>query len=219
MKVFEKFNKEYKAVIAILISAVTTLVANFLEGKLKDKAIAASLTSIILGLISYFFGNSIEKIFENKRSLRKKFLGDDYIEGYYYDESTDTSHVSLISIKLQDDGYLIEGQNYDKSKENFLIGWRSIVSVYKDRFLYTNYKQTGSKSSNKQHEYGILNIEFFGSPTDNYTGYYQDYESTIKHHVSGRKVSESDMKKYKNFEEIAEKKKFICDMLASSVEK
>lgn len=213
MKAFAKFSREYKAVAAIILSVLSTFISTLFEDELKDRAIVASLTAGIIGLSAYFTGKYIEFFFDSNKYLRRKFLGDDFIDGYYFDTSTDTSHVTLVQIKFKDESYTIEGQNYDLTRDDFGVNWDSEVACYKEKKLYVNYKQSGSLRSGFFEELGVLIIHFGGSPTSTYAGYYKSSAGDLQHQVRGIKVSEEELKEFNYFKDYAEKKKYFQQKL------
>ncbi|TAE26664.1 MAG: hypothetical protein EAZ91_17370 [Cytophagales bacterium] len=219
MKAFVKVSKEYKAVTTIVVSALSIFLSTFFAEKLKDKATAAALTAGILGLVAYFVGKFAEDLLDNSTMLRRRILGNDFIDGYYFDTSTDKSHITLVQIRLNNESYVIEGESYNTTTMEFNTSWQSEVTCYKERRLYINYFQMGGENEKDLTELGILNIKFTGSPTNMYSGHYQDYAGKLEHRVKGLKVSEKELETFNYFREHQDKQIYIRKKLGALVEK
>lgn len=186
----------------------------FVKPKGKDNL---HLPSDLFGLISGEYdsnrsdGNLVSGTanFCNQVRYNIQQLNINSIEGFWYDTSDKMEHVTLVSIRKNLDGYVVSGESFDTNKKVFLLTWSSIVSVFKDSILYTNYKQANYLSMNNLYETGILNLEFFGTPSDKYKGYYMDYSGTVKQTVRAIKISSSEISDFNQFKDADDRQKYM----------
>jgi hypothetical protein len=119
MKVLDKHIKQYQIFATTIVSALTTFILSVIEDRFKDKTVSNVVTTVVVVILSYVLGKIFESIIENNRSIRKFLLGDDFIEGYWYDEAKDLSHVTLYSIKFKNDNYVVEGESFNEMGKSF----------------------------------------------------------------------------------------------------
>jgi hypothetical protein len=213
MKVLDKHIKQYQIFATTIVSALTTFILSVIEDRFKDKTVSNVVTTVVVVILSYLLGKIFESIIENNRSIRKFLLGDDFIEGYWYDEAKDLSHVTLYSIKFKNDNYVVEGESFNEMGKSFST-WKSEVSIYDSdgRILYINYRLYTDNPS-KPLEFGILNLNFAGSPTTSNTGFYCDHTSNIKSTIQGVKLTDEEIEIFGNFIDRKEKGRFVIEKL------
>ena len=216
MKVLDKHIKQYQIFAATIVSALTTFILSVVGDKFKDKTVSNVITTVVVVILSYILGKLFETIIENSKIIRKTLLGDDFIEGYWYDEAKDMNHVTLYCIKFKNDSYMVEGESFNEMGKSFST-WKSEVSIYDSdsRILYINYRLY-TNNPLKPLELGILNLNFAGSPTTSNTGFYCDHTSNIKSTIQGIKLTDEEIETFGNFIDRKEKGRFIVEKLSQN---
>ncbi|WP_283637161.1 hypothetical protein [Aquaticitalea lipolytica] len=210
----EKLSNIQKFFLATISSITTGYFINILSG-LSDNTsllifLALVLTIIIIGIINYF----IESIFENSAWVRKLILGNDYIEGYWYDLTIEKDNsvkwATMLHIFYENGELMVSGSGYYPNGEKVAV-FKSTYLNYKDKTLVFEYKSLTTAVTNFI-ELGINQLMFETPPTT-YTGFFIDYTNSLRFIVHGTKVTKEDFIKFKKFSNDTYQKQYLLEKI------
>lgn len=155
----------------------------YLEGHLLNgKSPAPLLVTIFafLGLIAFVKIAEAATVLaiERWRGFRRTILGDNYIEGIWFNKVPTTSPLyGLLRIEIKDGSVGIDGEQYDRNGA-LTASWHSEMSKFDGDVLTYAYKATYSKHGQKHQVDGVSQISFAkashsGVP-QSYNGHFHD---------------------------------------------
>jgi hypothetical protein len=217
MNNFESFRTVYNLIIVTITSVLTVYLLSYYESKIKGKKLSTLFVVISVSILIVVLNYSVEKLIDNNASVRKWIDPDNFIEGYWYDitsDSTGVTHGVVMKISYENGNYLVTGETMNLSGEHYAT-FKSTSIVYSNRVLFFNFE---TYNSNNYLDQGIDQLQF-GIPPDSYTGFYLNYHypgGTKIFAVTGTKVKDEELKYYNNFKSIDDKKKFLYEKILKS---
>ena len=229
-----KFESAYRVCIATLASAITVLASNYFTHVFLHGSSVLPYVLAAVGLIVYMIDLLFESLVNYSQPLRKFIAGNDFIEGYWHDESIDANtglciHGVLFQIVNVQGELVLNGVTFD-AQGTRIATFRSDRLVYSDRILF--YEYVGyTVYGNSPTELGIGQL-LFDVPPISYSGFYLSHDgrakvratpggsgqsypaSNVIQRVVGEKVSIEDFEKFNKFTNIDDKRMFVCDILA-----
>ncbi len=211
----KKFESAYRVAIAALASSASVLASTYFGRALPQGTFIQAYVLISVIIVVFVIDTFIQSLIGRYSSLRKLIYKDDFIEGYWHDESFDPItktwfHGVLFHIDYRDGELSLTGVTYDKVGRR-VATFRSDKLVYSDRVLFYEYES--------HTDYGVSPIEIgiaqlqFDSPAVSYTGFYFSHDGKIKSKIVGEKVSNEDFLKFNRFKQNSDKKSYVCKLL------
>jgi hypothetical protein len=211
------FGTAYSVFFAGAASLVSPIALDFLKTRFKDNTMAIAFTLSVVSFGVLILSTTGEKLIQHSARMRKLMLGNDFVEGWWYDISFDqdlkkTTHGVLINILFDGREFHINGVTY--SPEGHRIAtFNSMTCSYENKLLFakyeshTEYFQTGV-------EHGVIEMQF-DSYSVSYSGFYSDYTGKVKSRVQGIRVDPTDLRQYKKFKTETDNKTFIVGKIKS----
>lgn len=215
MQFFENYRREYKVISATIASILTTFLIDKFANQFKSDALAYS-TIIVAVILIVLIGNYlIDYLIDNSVKVRKLLMGKDFIEGYWYDVSFDKTtnvikHSVLFKIDFEKEQYVLHGVSYSSQGER-IATWKSTSCTYFDRVLFVQY-ESHTELAEAFIEHGVLQMQF-ETPPNSYTGFYLDLANSVRSIISGKRVTDEELKANHNFNDITNKEEFLIAVM------
>lgn len=211
MNKLKKINDYYKVLVGVVATLLTTLLnstfSSINQNENLSNLIIITLMSSFIIILNILFDN----LLDYSQLLRRLILGDEFIEGYWYDlsidkESNKLKHGVLILIEYSNYSYDVTGVTFDGSGER-VATFKSTISHYNDRKLFLQY-ESHTRYQESGIEVGINELSFDNPPTS-YTGFYMDYGNNLRYKIFGTKVTDKEIKEFNTFLQIENKRDYL----------
>jgi hypothetical protein len=169
------------------VKAFALFAGLYLEKYLEQHLIDDKTQKPVLVIVCAFLGliaviKVSEKVaefaIERWRGLRRTILGDNYIEGVWFNKVPINSPLyGLLRIEIKDSSVRISGEQYDRNGA-MTATWHSEMARFDGSILSYAYRATYSQHGQEQEVHGVSQISFAkvsrtGEPRS-YNGHYHD---------------------------------------------
>lgn len=161
----KKLNSFYKFIETVLIVVILAIEGNIVEcvkkSQLKEEWLILLVSVVLLIFIFKLLGWLIEKAVENSKRIRAIILGDDYIEGTWFDivEIGGYKFYGLLNITYKEGKIEQSGEQIatDGSPKNT---WNTIASQYEGNTLTVIYRVNYFAEEIVEQRLGISTMDF-----------------------------------------------------------
>jgi hypothetical protein len=212
----DRINNIQKFIVATISSITTGYFINLLSESIHNTNfiifLSLLITIVIIGLLNYL----VENLIDHSSRIRKMLLGDDYIEGYWYDitlgNNKEMLWATLVHIYYDKGALKVNGLQYRESGDKVCV-FKSTYAVYHDKTLFFEYRSLTNAIDNFV-EHGITQ-QLFENPAQAYTGFYIDYTNSLRFLIHGIKVTKGELKKHNNLKQTVNRKQYLLEKINS----
>jgi hypothetical protein len=213
-----RFNDIFRLLVATAISAGAAITLDRLEQLLKNRSVAWIVLLVAVAIAVFVLDQANETLLDHSAKLRRWLLGDQFIEGNWFDISIDrvkgsVHHGSFITIAWRGGEFIVNGIEFDPLG-NRICTFRSTSTSLVANVLTFSY-ESHSDTFESVVEIGIDQLQF-DAPPQSYSGFYFDFTKTVDFRVQGQKIDLDIAATYNHFQNLADKKRFILAQIAES---
>jgi len=191
----EKFKNYLKVVLTSIAIATSAIIQSEYTLLPNKKNISIILTTLLLLLGVEILLGVFSLLISRYSKLRMIILGNEYIEGMWFDRADD--HFAIITITYNKGNYSVLGEVFDK-KGKFLGNWNSEFSYFDKGIFKYFYKSNYNESVENNMgfcEYTFNNPKNERIPNQ-FSGYYIDIKNnSSKTRIFGEKLTKDITKK------------------------
>jgi hypothetical protein len=214
MERFQRFNNNARVALAGLCSAVAVLVWDAATRALGDRRVLGGVAAVLfVSLLALLGSYLLESTVERSKRLRRWIAEDDFIEGWWIDQSKDLTsgcytHAALLQITFREGAFVVTGSSYLPSGDR-LSTWSSVACGYGGRTLYVVY-EAETDAVGGGFERGLVRMQFDAPPTS-YSGYLKDFTGQITRSIRGQKIGDDDLAQHNELKTMADRINLLQD--------
>ncbi len=212
-----RFRNSLRLFLASVSSGVTVVALGFVSQRLENSAAAAMVTISLVSVVAFFLGKLVDWLVNSSPRVRRYLLGEDFIEGWWWDLARPSSdsvptHGVLQRIWFDGDAFHVDGSSFrpDGTK---LAAWSSTACTYSRRTLYVVY-EAQTELLLGGYERGVVQL-LFDRPANSYSGFLVDFSGAVVRRLRGQRVPAAAIRKHKQFSALDEKSSFIREKLVA----
>lgn len=208
MTKIEKFKAFYETIIGTVVSiACVYVLNNYQEDLPKNQTMKGLFVVIFVSIFIILLNKLVASIIDTSKWLRRLIDPSSFIEGYWYDITYDQSgnfvHLVFLTIKYQNSIYTLCGETFDKNGKK-VSTFNSTHSNFSNHELLAvvTSKYTGRTLDR------ALDYFNFTQTADSYEGFYIDINTNKLVDISGTKILQNEIKKFKGLKTLNDKANF-----------
>jgi len=221
MKKLENFYKNLNIILIVVVLSIEgIIIEKFKESRQESETLALLLGIVLLVLIFKFLGLAVEKIVERSERIRELILGEDYIEGTWFDmiEIEGEKYYGLYT-NFYKDGEILQNGDQISADGVPTNSWKTIASQYDNGTLTMIYQVNYFEVNRVEQPYGILSISYSKTLAHKapvaFTGtYYEMTKEFTTNSFRGFKIKNKNTLKKLN--DPAKRTEAIKELIASS---